>query len=377
MDLPIPNKLRFPADRQHREPRCIGCGYVLLGLDHPSCPECGRGFDPDEAKTYLRRRPFVWHQYWWPGIVLTVGLGFVWAASFYSHNALGWGLFIGVPFMVGTLMGFRPLPTWGGALWMSKGFAILAALILVGLLMLGGFAGLFCSVILLMLFVPIVLGGYFGGMVCARLLAWALKHTHFSQREYLPGLLVFVLLPGVAHLAELGFAPPIERETVSTSRVLAMDSATAWEAQLFYEEVPGPRPVLHTIGLPTPEQIEGEITAVGDRQVCHYSGGGTIVREATVYEPGRRLAFKIVEQRGFEDRSLRFIEGEFTFSSIREGETRITLTSHYQPLLRPRALWQPIEHKMAGQLHGHILTGMTWEAEPETRRNVNHLKEAK
>ncbi len=39
--------------------RCLGCGYILDGLPEPRCPECGRGFDPNDALTYTikeRRR---------------------------------------------------------------------------------------------------------------------------------------------------------------------------------------------------------------------------------------------------------------------------------------------------------------------------------
>lgn len=31
---------------------CIGCGYSLAGLTEPRCPECGRGFDPSDPRTW-------------------------------------------------------------------------------------------------------------------------------------------------------------------------------------------------------------------------------------------------------------------------------------------------------------------------------------
>ncbi len=34
--------------------RCLGCGYILDGLPEPRCPECGRGFDPEDSATYTR-----------------------------------------------------------------------------------------------------------------------------------------------------------------------------------------------------------------------------------------------------------------------------------------------------------------------------------
>jgi hypothetical protein len=32
--------------REERPWECEGCGYLLVGLSEPRCPECGRGFDP-------------------------------------------------------------------------------------------------------------------------------------------------------------------------------------------------------------------------------------------------------------------------------------------------------------------------------------------
>jgi len=34
------------APRAERPWECDGCGYLLVGLNEPRCPECGRGFDP-------------------------------------------------------------------------------------------------------------------------------------------------------------------------------------------------------------------------------------------------------------------------------------------------------------------------------------------
>ena len=37
---------------QHVEPRCLGCGYLLVGLTNLRCPECGRDFDPSDSRTF-------------------------------------------------------------------------------------------------------------------------------------------------------------------------------------------------------------------------------------------------------------------------------------------------------------------------------------
>lgn len=38
---------------------CLGCGYNLKGLQEPSCPECGRGFDPADERTWSASRHVV------------------------------------------------------------------------------------------------------------------------------------------------------------------------------------------------------------------------------------------------------------------------------------------------------------------------------
>lgn len=37
--------------------RCLDCKYSLVGLAENVCPECGRGFDPSDPRTYLGELP--------------------------------------------------------------------------------------------------------------------------------------------------------------------------------------------------------------------------------------------------------------------------------------------------------------------------------
>jgi hypothetical protein len=359
-----PHNLSFPSDREQRDPRCLTCGYRLVGLDHPECPECGRPFDPDRPGTYSRRRPFVWHHYWWPGALLALLLAFAWCVVFYANNAMGWGLFVGVPSMLGALIGFRPhqdkRPSTPKVA--TRGAVGITAVVLVGLLMVGGLAGLFCGIMLVGIFLPIAFVGFYSGVFLAWALGTFLKQTQFSQRDYLPIFLLLIAMPGLMQLAQVTLAPPLQPVTVSTTRVLPMSVQDAWDAQLFYEDVPGPRPYLHRIGLPRPIQTQGKIRNTGDQHVSIYTKNARIVKQATTVAPRETLAFNLIEQQNFEDRALRFMEGRFDFEAIDDNQTRVTLTSTYQPLMRPRMLWQPIERTMSRTLHGHILDGMAEQA---------------
>ncbi|XAM01667.1 hypothetical protein OT109_09760 [Phycisphaeraceae bacterium D3-23] len=358
------NPLFPPApDGAERLPRCLGCGYRLDGLSHPACPECGRRYDAARPETYSLRRPFVWHRYWWPGMLFTLVSGLVWAVFFYGIGELGWGLFIGLPFMLGTLMGYGGrFNGWMGLL-LGPVCLMLCVAMLVALLMVGGLAGMFCGAFLLLFLIPIGIGGLFFGIFAARALAAILKQTAFSQREYLPLLLVIFLLPGLAHLAQVLFAPPVQVETIQTTQRVAARPMSAWDAWMFYEEVDHQPPWLLRMGLPTPSHVEGRIVTVGDREVCVYTGDARLVKRGTSVEPGRLLAFDVVGQHSFEDNSIRLIDGSFRFTPAGPEATDVTLSTRYEPLLRPRALWRPIEHAVTRQLHGHVLEGMRLEIE--------------
>jgi hypothetical protein len=63
------------------------CGYALVGLESRACPECGRGFDPGNRRTFATRPPRGWVWRWWKRVVMVVlllllaagaGLGWLW-----------------------------------------------------------------------------------------------------------------------------------------------------------------------------------------------------------------------------------------------------------------------------------------------------------
>jgi hypothetical protein len=41
---------------------CLGCGYILNYLPEPRCPECGREFDPANARSFTKINPADWQR---------------------------------------------------------------------------------------------------------------------------------------------------------------------------------------------------------------------------------------------------------------------------------------------------------------------------
>ena len=103
-----------------------------------------------------------------------------------------------------------------------------------------------------------------------------------------------------------------------------------------------------------------EIIGVGDTKTCVYNKG-RLVKRITQYRPAEFLEFDVIEQHGIEDRSVRLISGSFRFENAGSGQTRVTLTTAYEPLLTARLAWRPFERQLARSLHEHVLTGIELE----------------
>ena len=54
--MPPDGRLNDSLDARTHDRCCIGCGHALRGVTSRVCPECGRGFDPDDPRTTARLR---------------------------------------------------------------------------------------------------------------------------------------------------------------------------------------------------------------------------------------------------------------------------------------------------------------------------------
>jgi hypothetical protein len=55
--MPIESESSAPAASTSPRMFCKKCGYALVGLESRVCPECGRGFDPSNRRTFATRPP--------------------------------------------------------------------------------------------------------------------------------------------------------------------------------------------------------------------------------------------------------------------------------------------------------------------------------
>ena len=340
-------------ETQFGVPRCRSCAYVLENLPGKLCPECGTPFDFDDPDTYTLKPPLVRWRFWLPGLALALGGGMALYLVVIGFAGFGVASTLVLPACVGAIIGYSCRVR-------------MFLLLLIGLIVLTGLffglisfslATLFCGLCL----AGIALGPLILGTLCGAWLRAALKHSRFDQRWHLP-LIAFLLLPAAWALVERKLSKPYAAETVSTSVVMDAPRERAWDAIMFYEDVRHDPPVLFRLGMPRPLYTSGSAAAVGDEKVCVYDKG-RLVKRITEREPGRRLAFRVVEQ-GFERHAMTLSGGSFDIDSggADNDSTRVTLSTRYRPHLGPRWCWRPFERLTVHTLHEHVLGGMAEKA---------------
>lgn len=351
-----------PSDAEFQPIRCHDCGYVLIGLPAGRCPECARPFDPADPASWTRRPPFVRWKYWLPGVLFAFVGGLLVLAILARTGDVGTTVTLGAPFCIGIILGYatrlRVLGLTLATICVLVG--IFAALVALNL------AGLLCTFMsLLILGPPALVGG-----MCGYFLRQHLKRTRYSQGAYLPSLALLLLALG-GGLIEARFLRPCPPTEVVTTRVLNLSPAEAWERMRLYESIPGEPPFLLQLG-PRPLGKTEPDPADPSAMICMYRRGA-VKKRITASVPEQRFAFDVLEHHMGEERSVRLLDGSFVFERLGERRTRVALTTHYIPRLRPRFCWRPAEAAVLRSLHNFILDGF----EDEQHWRKRHLDVAR
>lgn len=337
-------------------PRCAACGYFLVGLARGECPECGRPFNLDVRETYETRPPYRFFAYWLPAFVATSAVWLVYAFVLLTNDSIGYSLSLAVPSTAGFLAAYGGRPGRLAMVWM--GLTSLLAVVLT--LISAHLVGIFCGVILgLIGLIPYSIGAAFG----ATLNSVMKERRWYSQRHWLP-LLVALATPAVVELAERRWSSPPAIVAQATPILLHASFAEAWHAQV--GDAPGiPRSPLHAIHLTRPLEQSGP-RGVGAESRIRFSKGTLDVRVTERDEAVGRYAFAYVGQSHVEDRAIRLIDTAFAYEPIAASETRLTITTRYEPLMTPRWAWGPFEH-WAGTAT-HELIGRQMQRSIDARR---------
>jgi hypothetical protein len=293
--------------------------------------------------------------------LLASGIGAVLYPILIYYSGFRWTVTLLLPLCLGALIGY--------GCRVSLFLQILFALVVLCGLLLGlytqNIVGVYCGLIL----GAIALGPLIIGTLLGFFLRAMLKGTSWDQRWHLPTLLLLIA-PLLAGAIEARYERPYPDETVTSAVVMPASTDRAWNAVMFYEEVRQPLPLLMRFALPHPLYTQGSTESVGDFKACVYNHG-RLVKRVTQRVPNVILSFDVVEQTKIENRSVVLKGGSFQFSPISPNQSRVTLSTTYQPLLGPRWAWRWSERIGIHTLHGYVLNGMrlkaATDAEPQAQ----------
>lgn len=261
-------------------------------------------------------------------------------------------LFVFLPSMMGALLtSTRPPATSREAFWQGAASAIVGCVFFLLL----GLEGVICMVMALPLAIPL---GILGSAIAYRV-------QQNGASRHLASLL---LLP--FGLGSAGYDAVVAPRTyeVTTTIEIAAPPQTVWSHVIAYADMPEPTGVFRS-GLGYPRRVRMEGTGVGATRYCDFSTG-SFVEPITVWEPGRRLEFDVVENpppmkewSPYGDIQTAHLhnyyvskKGRFVLTALSNGHTRVDGTSWYQHNLEPGGYWRWWSDAIIHRIHTRVLT---------------------
>ena len=273
------------------------------------------------------------------GIAIIVLAVLVSALTFGSY---GWGLFVMTPFLVGVTTGYianRSAPLETGQ---TRSLVLAAA----------GLGGLALIALSLEGFVCILMAAPLGALVAALGGMIGREMALAGHRRGKP-FLSLALLPAVFAL-EAAMPPALAIETNETVDIAAPPAAV-WRALVSDDPIAVAPGLVGRAGLAYPLRARIEGSGVGAERLGFFSTG--IARERiTGWEPGRRLAFRVVAQPpAMEEMSpyrrvhAPHVQGYFDTGETRfdlvplpGGGTRLTARASHVLRIDPVLYWEPL-----------------------------------
>ncbi len=279
-------------------------------------------------------------------------------------------LFVGTPFAVGFVAGFRLQrdANAGGASAAAAGQ--LALLLVAGALLTFGLEGVVCLAMAYPLAAVLAAAG--------AMLATGVARTHRLRPSQVMSLLL--ALPLLMGLEAAGPGVPV-RVVVSSIEIAAPPDAV-WPHVVGFTELPPPHQLVFALGIAYPirARIDGE--GVGAIRRCEFSTG-PFVEPITAWEPPRRLAFDVVAQpEPMHETSpyqhvhaphllsgLRSRRGEFRLVELPGGRTRVEGRTWYSVEMAPQAYWGLFSDALIHAIHERVLAHVKVLAQADAARD--------
>lgn len=277
----------------------------------------------------------------------------------------GLALFIGLPFVIGSLSAY--LYNWRAprSIGQSLGVALLALSMALGAVFVLAMEGVLCLVVAAPLLYPIAVVGALVGRGIAQ--------DGYRGRPAIRALvLVSPLLMGASALAP----PEVPLFKVVTAKPVNAPPQRVWDRLITFSHMEAPTELLFRAGISYP--IEARITGRG-KGACRYCqfNTGPFVEPITVWDEPRLLAFDVAEfpppmtelsmyahvNAPHIDGFFRSHRGQFRLMERADGGTLLEGTTWYTHAIWPVWYWRLWSDAILHRIHGRVLRHIKTEAE--------------
>lgn len=304
-----------------------------------------------------------------PEALLSMGAGLalgllMMGVSVLARGVYGASLFLGTPFLMGVVTAFLFNRKHPGGVRDTLQVVAMTLALTAGVIFILGSEGAIC---LVMAFPLSLVVGAMGGLLGRRI---ALAQPGSMG----PAALSVIALP-LSSFALPGGTPPPLREVRSSVEISA-PAEVVWRNVIAFPPIPDPEAFLFKAGIAYPKSARIEGTGVGAVRYCVFSTGA-FVEPITVWEPGRRLSFDVVESPPpmqewsiysrvsppHLDGYLASRRGEFRLVPLPGGRTRLEGSTWYQLRVAPQGYWALMSDYLIHRIHQRVLTHIQREAE--------------
>ncbi len=268
----------------------------------------------------------------------------------------GISLFLGAPSAAGfvaTLIHGRRHPVRGPDLLAISLWVVLFGLLLVLVLAMDG---LMCG----LMAAPLAFPAAFLGSAAA-LPFLARRSARAASWSAFP-----ILWLALAAEPWLTAAPELRR--VTTEVEVAAPADVVWDTVVAFPPITTPPSWEFRAGIAYPVSAELDGEGVGAIRRCRFSTGD-FVEPVTVWDPGRRLAFDVLENPApmietsfYEQLEAPHLQhtfvserGEFVLEPTERGTIRLRGTTWYRQRLWPQVYWNAIADRLIHRIHGRVL----------------------
>ena len=285
-----------------------------------------------------------------------------------------WGLFLGVPVMIGFIAGWFYNAAASRSAAETSGISI-GACSLVGLALIGLHTeGLICLLMALPLALPFSIAG---GLIARSMLLR--RHTLARTQSGLACVAALPLLLLGEHTAQL--EPPTL--PVVTRIVVNAPVHDVWQNVIAFPQLAPPTDPLFRTGIAYPIGATISGTGVGAVRRCRFSTGD-FVEPITTWDTDHLLAFSVAEEPpslreiGFGSATLhtphidrnyfRSRRGQFKLTALDAHHTLLEGTTWYQDYFWPQVYWRPISDAIVHRIHLRVLRHVKAMAEQQYRQ---------